>query len=118
MKHNIITHMETRNSKGNSNTNLGFPKVDIGVTKGCVKNLDAHLHGLRRGHLYILHHQWLSCFPCHSSCKQNLDKLLDLFAMRKITFFFNFSQKNFKNKSVDAVLCLEKLAQLELHILM
>ena len=48
---------------------LGLPEVDVSVAERGEEYLDAHLHGLRRGHLHLLDRQRLDGLPCHRGCR-------------------------------------------------
>jgi hypothetical protein len=44
---------------------LGFPEVNISMVESSAEDLQTSLRSMRRCHLYFLHHQWLSSFPCY-----------------------------------------------------
>jgi hypothetical protein len=45
-----------------------LPLVDVAAADGGGDDLDADLHGPRRGDLHVLHHQRLPRPPCHGRC--------------------------------------------------
>ena len=46
----------------------GLPLGDVAAADGGGDDLDADLHGPRRGDLHVLHHQRLPRTPCHRRC--------------------------------------------------
>lgn len=55
----------------NCTTYLGLPLGDVAAADGGGDNLDADLHGPRRRHLHLLHHQRLPRSPRHRRCTHN-----------------------------------------------